>query len=198
MSEKYKALRSATLKPGMGYCRLSEELPKNLTPDSPAIQVMTDLKRATAFTVEPDVSVDAALQKMIYCGVRLLLVAGSDGAVIGIVTARDIMGEQPVHVASSERIARDKVIVEQIMTTQNNVDVLNMEDVMNASVGDIIVTLREAGHQHALVVDTGQTTGKQIIRGIFSTTQIGRQLGVEIQPTGIKQSFAELEAVLIR
>lgn len=198
MSEKYKALRSASLKPGIGYYRLSEELSKNLTPDSPAVQVMTDLKRVTAFTVEPNVPVDAALQKMIYCGVRLLLVTDHDGAVIGIITARDIMGEQPVHVASTERIARDKVTVEQIMTAQNSVDVLNMEDVMNAGIGDIIVTLRKAGHQHALVVDTDQASGKQIIRGIFSTTQIGRQLGVEIQPTGIKQSFAELEAVLLR
>ncbi len=198
MIEKYKALHTASLKRGIGYYRLSEELPRNLTPDSPAVQVMTDLKRVTAFTVEPGASIDAALQKMIFCGVRLLLVTDQEGAVIGLVTARDIMGEMPVHVASSERIARDQVVVEQIMTTPDHVDVLAMEDVSRASVGDIVMTLRAAGHQHALVVDTEQATGNQTIRGIFSTTQLGRQLGIEIQPTGIKQSFAELEAVLIR
>lgn len=196
MIEKYKALHSASLKQGIGYYRLSTELSKNLTADSPAAQVMTDLKRVTAVTLEPNASIDAALQKMIYCGVRLLLVVGSDGAVAGIITARDIMGEKPIHIVSTQRIARDEVIVEQIMTMQDNVDVLTMEEVLRASVGDIIVTLRQAGHQHALVVDTDAATGKQIIRGIFSTTQIGRQLGVEIQPTGIVQSFAELEVLL--
>lgn len=197
MLEKYRALRSVRLMPGIDYYRLAEELPKNVSADSPAVHVMTDLKRVTALTVAPDVTIGAALQKMIHCGVRLLLVTDPGGAVVGIVTARDIMGEKPVHVVSTERIAREDVIVEQIMTTQNNVDVLAMDDVARASVGDIIMTLRAAGKQHALVVDIEPATGRQVIRGIFSTTQIGRQLGVEIQPTGIVQSFAELEAVLI-
>jgi hypothetical protein len=39
-------------------------------------------------------------------------------------------------------------------------------------------------------------SGAEIVRGIFSTTQIGKQLGMEIQPTGRAQNFAELEALL--
>ncbi|WP_028989180.1 CBS domain-containing protein [Thermithiobacillus tepidarius DSM 3134] len=196
MAERYKVLRSGTLDKGISFYRFSQELPKIVTPDSPAIDVMTDLKRVTAVTIAPDVPIDAALQKMIHAEVRMLLVTDQKHEVVGLITARDLMGEKPVHFASQERLPRERILVEHIMTPQPDIQVLHMEDVLHSRVGDIIMTLREAGRQHALVVEPDGLDKSQVIRGIFSTTQIGRQLGMEIQPTGIVQNFAQLEAVL--
>jgi hypothetical protein len=53
-------------------------------------------------------------------------------------------------------------------------------------VGNIVLTLKNANRQHALVVEPHEDaalSGAEIVRGIFSTTQIGKQLGMEIQPT---------------
>lgn len=165
-----------------------------VTVESPALEVMTDLRRVQVVTVEPDEKADVALQQMIHAGVRLLLVTSQADEVVGVLTARDVMGERPVKVASTERIPRDQVTVQHIMTPLEDLDALNLSDVRRARVGDIVVTLRAAGRQHSLVME--QTPEGELVCGIFSVTQIGRQLGVEISPGGQAQSFAELAQLL--
>ncbi|MEN8131591.1 MAG: CBS domain-containing protein [Pseudomonadota bacterium] len=161
----------------------------------PAMMVMTDLSLTQAFTTPASTPIDEALQKMIYCGIRMLLITDPDEAVIGLITARDIMGNQPVAFASQEGIPRAKVCVGDIMMGRDNIQTLNMREVERSTIGDIVVTLSESGRQHALVIEQ-EPDGKVMVRGIFSTTHIGYKLGVEIQPLGAVQSFAELEAVL--
>jgi CBS-domain-containing membrane protein len=183
-----------------------QSLPKNtpihhpITPEvvhasEPALSVMTDLKATQAFTLTANIPIDEALQKMIHCGIRMLLVVDPDDNMVGLITSRDIMGDKPVNFASKEKIPRVKICVGDIMTPLENVYVLPMKEVERAVIGDIVVTLRETGNQHALVAEA-PPDGKIIIRGLFSTTHIGYKLGLDIQPTGVVQSFAELEAAL--
>ncbi len=193
----YKALVPHTLNPETSFYQYRQGLPDKVTADSPALDVMTDLTRVKAVTVGPDVAIDSALQKMIYAEVRLLLVTDSRNTLLGLITARDIMGERPVSFIAKTRMAREEVLVEHIMTPRDSIQVLRIDDIKNARVGDLILTLKEAGSQHSLVVEKTASGKNEIIRGIFSTTQIGKQLGVDIQPTGKVQSFAELEAVLL-
>jgi hypothetical protein len=40
--------------------------------------------------------------------------------------------------------------------------------------------------------------GRQRVRGIFSSTQIARQLGVAIQTSAVAQTFSDIEATLVR
>jgi hypothetical protein len=82
------------------------------------------------------------------------------------------------------------------MTPHERLEVMLYEDVLKARVGDIIATLRRSGRQHALVVDTDSATRLPGIRGIFSTTQIARQIGAEITLPGHAANFAELGAAL--
>lgn len=195
MPEKYKILRSETLQTPVAYYRRDIEEARVVTPDSPALDVMTDLRYVRAVTIPPSTVIDQALQRMIHAEVRMLLVVDAEHCVVGIITARDILSEKPVHYSSQHRVPREEILVEHIMTPRDQIQVLHLEAVMQANVGDIILTLREVCRQHALVMDKDRH-GRPLIRGIFSTTQIGRQLGVEIQPTGRVQSFAELEALL--
>jgi hypothetical protein len=81
------------------------------------------------------------------------------------------------------------------MTSHEQLDVLYMVDIVNARVGDIVETLKRAGRQHALVVDLDDDH-RQVVRGIFSTKQISKQLGVEFAPTEIAKTFAEMGAAL--
>jgi hypothetical protein len=74
-------------------------------------------------------------------------------------------------------------------------EALWMSDVREAKVGDIIATLHEAGRQHAIVVED-TPIGEVMLRGIFSVTQIGRRMGIDIESTGQVQSFAKLESIL--
>ena len=84
------------------------------------------------------------------------------------------------------------------MTSKSHMEVLQFSDVERARVDDIIQTLRESARQHAVVVQPNPGGDEMLLRGLFSITQIGRQLGIEIEPSGAVQCFAELEALLSR
>ena len=111
-------------------------------------------------------------------GVRLLLVTGENDEIIGPVTAKDIQGEKPIKIAQASRTPHSQIAVDAVMTPQSSIEVLNMLSVRNAQVGHIVTTLQPLARQHALVVEVDPVTKAQCVRGIFSTSQIGKQLGV--------------------
>ncbi|HCK80463.1 MAG TPA: hypothetical protein PK880_06755 [Candidatus Competibacter sp.] len=78
------------------------------------------------------------------------------------------------------------------MTIRPKLDALLMEGVSRARVGDIIATLRQVDRQHALVLDGEPETGTQVVRGIFSLSQIGLRLGLNIDPSRRPTPYAEL------
>lgn len=193
----YLPLPSTLLQPGVGYGQPTQPVPEKVTLDDPAVSVMTDLTRVTAVIILPGDPADEAQRRMIQRGVRLLLVVDQDRKVLGLVTATDILGEKPVLAASQRGLRREEVTVRDIMTPQERLEVLGMTDVRAAKVGHIVATLRKAGRQHALVVDY-DGKGRQSVRGLFSATQIARQLGVSIQTSEVARTFSEIEALLGR
>jgi hypothetical protein len=62
-------------------------------------------------------------------------------------------------------------------------------------VGDILTTLKTAGRQHAIVVEEN-ADGTQTVRGLFSATQIARQLGVQLNTAEVVKIFSEIEAAV--
>lgn len=164
-----------------------------VTLDDSAITVMTDLKRVRAITISADNSIEFALELMKHAGIRMLVVADSNNKIEGLVTARDIMGEKPVNIMSSHRIPRNEIQVKQIMTPLFQLDPLRKSDVEHATVRDIIMKLKDAGRQHAIVVEPEEDNRGYFLRGIFSVSQIGRQLGIDIPADGPVQSFAAFE-----
>lgn len=164
--------------------------------DSLATEVMTDLRRVTPVTIGPDTPVVEANRVMIARGVRALFVVGEPRRVLGIVTSTDVLGERPIQVAQERSIHYDEVVVGDIMTPSDRLEVLDLHDVVRARIGDIIATLKLAGRQHALVVD-GATAQNATISGIFSLTQIARRLGIPPQQVhDIARTFAEIEALI--
>ena len=81
------------------------------------------------------------------------------------------------------------------MVSRENIEVLSLRDVSHARVGDIVETLKHAERQHALVVDDQGSNNENSVRGIFSLTQIARQLGVDIQIHKLDHTFAEIAQI---
>jgi len=169
---------------------------RSVDSDSPALSVMTDLSQSRLVTVRAGTGLDEALDLMIRAGVRMLMVIDDRQRIVGLVTSRDINGEKPIHFASEQRVTRNTIQIADIMTAKSHMEVLQFADVERAHVGDIIQTLRESARQHAVVVQQNPGGDEMLLRGLFSITQIGRQLGIEIEPSGAVQSFAELETLL--
>lgn len=197
----YAPLRHSMAKAGDRY-----ELPTPVAAapvrlDSPATDVMTDLRRVSAVTVNSETLIADANQVMIARNVRNLFVVDDARQVFGIVTATDLLNERPIQVAQARGIRYDKVVVRDIMTPADRLEVLDLHDVLRARVGDVVATLKIAGRQHALIVEVEGTEGRascrRTVRGIFSLTQIARQLGIPPQPVhDIARTFADIEAVI--
>lgn len=197
MLRDYPPLAALRLQPGAGYAQPTQPVPEKVAADDAALSVMTDFTRVTAVIILPGDSVDEAHRRMIQRGVRLLLVVDQDRKVVGLITATDILGEKPVQAASERGLRREEVMVRDVMTPQERLEVLDLTDVRASKVGHIVTTLRKAGRQHALVVE-GDVHGRHTVRGLFSATQIARQLGATIQTNEVARTFSEIEAMLSR
>ena len=150
--------------------------------DSPAAEVMTTFKVVHPVTTRSEVAIDAALKKMKTTGVRLLFVTNDADQIIGLVTAKDIMGERPIQITQQTQAPRAEITVAAVMTPQPDICALDAQVVRDARVGDIIETLRAQERQHALVVKTDKATQSQRVIGMFSTSQISKLLGYNVTP----------------
>jgi CBS-domain-containing membrane protein len=190
----FRPLPAHTLDAHTTVCR--PDAPKPVTIDSFALEAMTDLQRVYAAVIEPQESMEAAKQYMIQRGVRLLLVLDQAKNLLGLITANDIQGEKPMRVVQERGIRHSEIIVSDVMTPLDRVQAIPIEEARSAKVGHVIASLKSAGRQHALVVET-VSSGHTAVRGIFSLSQIARQLGVPIQTTEVAKTFAEIEVMLM-
>jgi CBS domain-containing protein len=193
----YAPLGFELLQAGAGYAQPTQVVPDRVTLEDPAPQVMTDLKATTAVIVLSGDALDEAHRRMIQRGVRLLLVVDQDRRVVGVITATDILGEKPMRVIAQRGIRREELLVRDVMSPQETLEVLDLAAVRTAKVGHIVATLKRSGRQHALAVER-DSAGRQSVRGLFSATQIARQLGVAIPTSEIARTFSEIEAQLAR
>jgi len=204
----YQALPIRELGGGAGFRRPMQAHAARIGLESPAAEVMTDLLRASPATIRPQAPIGAANAFMIKRGVRLLLVVDGREEVLGVITAADILGERAIQVAIERATKRDELSVEDLMTPAGRVEVLDLSDVQGARVGHVLETLRRAGRQHALVVDhdvlppsgpLDKPLRRAMVRGIFSISQVARQLGVALQTGGeVARTFSEIESALGR
>lgn len=195
----HKPLPTTKMKAGVRWIPAEINSPKPISVDSPAIEVMTDLQRVHAVTVAAGETITRATRLMIARRIRLLLVVNADGLIEGLISARDTMGEKPVKLLQERRDAKyEELTVGDLMVPRHQIDVLDIETVLRANVGAIIATLKEFGRQHALVLETDPVRGVQIVRGIFSATQIARQLGVAIPILEVAHTFAEISSALAK
>jgi hypothetical protein len=162
--------------------------------DSPAVDVMTDLTRVTAATVRRLATVEEANRKMIARGVRSLFVV-DERRILGILTATDLLGEKPVQIGHELGIRHDEVQVQDVMTPAEQLEVIDFGHVLEATVGDVVATLERARRQHALVSDFQEASTRQRVRGIFSLSQIARQLGISDVTPDLGRTFAQIAAV---
>jgi CBS domain-containing protein len=196
---QYQPLRQRRPAAGEAFYLQRQETVARVQADSPATDVMTDLTRVAAVAIRSLASLEEAHRTMIASGVRALFVVDDQPTILGIITSTDLMGERPVQVAHQRGVRYDEVMVRQVMTPADRIEAMELDDVLRARVGDIVASLRHSGRQHALVIGSapGASGAARTVRGIFSLTQIARQLGLPPNPAhDVARTFAEIEAAI--
>jgi CBS domain-containing protein len=166
-------------------------LPERVKLDNPALDVMTDFRRLTAFIATPGDTIRQAEERMFRRKVRLLFVMDAEDRVAGLVTSTDIHGEKPMQLVQSRGIRRDEVLVADIMTPVDRLEAVDFDDLSHARVGHVLETLKARGRQHALVIEN--VKGQQMVRGLLSLSQLSKQLGINVEASEVASTFTEIE-----
>ncbi len=189
---EYSALNLDLLASG---ARVAEpQPPGRVTLDDPAFSVMTDLREVRAATTTPGEAMSRAHAQMIQRGVRLLFVLDPQGAIVGVITATDLLGEKPMRFMQSHGVSHAEIQVSDLMTPASMLEAIPMQDVAQMRVGHIVATHKALRRQHLMVAEDG---GRRV-RGLFSMSQVARQLGLELQTMEVAQTFADIKAALAR
>lgn len=192
--DDYLPLAGRPLQGAVRICR-PDSGRTQVTLESPAVDVMTDLTQVAPVVVDPQAPMDVAHDYMMLRGVRMLLALDMDETLAGIITATDLLGEKPVAVVRDQRVHHSDILVADLMTPASRLQAIDMRHVATARVGHIVSSLQQSRRHHALVVQH-DAEGRPEVRGIFSLSQIARQLGMPLQLPEAAGSFAEIEAAL--
>jgi CBS-domain-containing membrane protein len=182
MTGSYQPLEFSNIPVGVSYAKPPLKTPVGLTLDSPAIEAMTDLREITALTVERTNTLKATRERMRKLGVRMLLVTGATGSVMGVITVTDLDSGRAEKIAAKTGEAAEDLLVQDIMTLTGRIEVLRLADIEQASVGDLLVSLRAVRRRHGLVVWSNPGSGEDEICGILSLTRTCAYLGLKVSP----------------
>lgn len=177
---KYEALPTTAILPN-GTMLHAHHLPELVHMDDPALSVMSDFTLSPPHTIEPDATMDHAIHEMEVSGVHLLLVISEGGHFQGIISSEDLWGEKPIKLIQERRIHRDQVLVKTIMVPYTEITALDFTAIKSARVGNIVKTLSEHKQHYALAVSpSADYPDMQMIRGIFTASQISKQLHADM------------------
>ena len=193
--QTYAALAVSMLPGRATFEQLRQASAQRVSLEDPALAVMTDLRLVTAVTIDPEALIEHAMRVMIRRNVRLLFVVNVDNEIEGLITATDLLGEKPIQYLREHGGKRREIQIREIMTPHDRLEALAYEDVRSARVGHVLATLQRSRRQHALVAER-DAGGSVMVRGIFSTSQLARQLSRSVQTSEVAHSFAEIEAAL--
>jgi CBS-domain-containing membrane protein len=195
VNQKFDALPTVPLQKGATFLTPRQQLSERVELGDPALVVMTDFALVTAHKINPLETIEAARVKMIHYGVRMLFVVDDQSHILGLITATDLTGEKPMQVIQAQGIQHTDVLVKDIMTPREKLEVLCLDDVQKSVVGQVVATLQKQGRQHALVAER-RSDRSQVLRGMFSASQIGRQLAMPLHTHPVAETFAEIGAHL--
>ena len=157
--------------------------------------VQADGNNVQPVTVEAWFGLYQALDRMKTMGVRLLLVTDEHDFISGVITSYDLQSERPLRYAESAGMPYRDLTVSHIMTPISETPAVDYTFVRQSLVRHVINTLKELERPHILVVDA-TADHRQQIRGLFSTSHIGKILGRRIfEPLKAFHSLAEMKQI---
>lgn len=197
MESQFQSLPTVALPQTTDLVHLDARPSRPVTMDSPALEVMTDLKVVDPVSVHEDVTLQVAHALMVSRGIRLLFVTDDEGRLTGLVTATDVLGERPVQCMLEHNKRHADILVRDVMTPRNQLEALVLHDVADAKVGHMVATMKRLGRQHALVVEHNSDTGHYEVCGLLSTSHMARRLGISLNFIRVPQAFSEIQHSLL-
>jgi signal-transduction protein with cAMP-binding, CBS, and nucleotidyltransferase domain len=153
-------------------------LPELVHLDDSATSIFIDFSEHMIATISPQAAIDVAIHEMKMHHQQMLLVEQAN-RIIGLVGYEDVVSERPLRIMHEKKLNRSEITVEMVMKTANQILAIDSASLKHAQVGHIINTIKEHA-AHYLFVIKKRKDGKHVIKGLFATSQIGRQLHIDL------------------
>lgn len=159
---------------------------QRITLKSSALEVFTDFSKVEPQVVDSNTTAVEARKLMIQAHVRLKFIVDKNDHFIGVISTDDLL-ERKIVQQVALRVKRDEIMVVDLMRPKRDLVALDINEIQEASIGDVVALLQNSHQQHCLVQDADN----HVIRGIFSASDISRKLKlpIEIQESS---SFSEV------
>lgn len=181
---------------------LTQPATKPLSPESPAISVLTDFSVVTPQSIADDMPIDEAHLKMRHGGIRLLFVMDNKDHCVGVLTAKEVIGTRRINLAMQQRnIDRLEVTAGMVMTPWHNLSAMPITQLTSLTIEDLVRSMESFTEQHLLVTEQNANQALSV-RGIISATDIqnamGKQANAKVPDTvvPIANSFADICKVI--
>lgn len=169
---------------------ISPEQFQEINLKSPAVEIFTDFKDHKALMIDGDTMAITALELMIKTHVRMNIVVAEHDNFIGIISTNEL-SEQNIVAKLSKGITREDVLVKDLMIPKSDFHAFDYNELLRASVGDVVSTLENYQLRHCLVLDQKS----HHIRGVISSSDIARKLHIHMD-LNVKQSFGSVYDVV--
>jgi CBS domain-containing protein len=152
-----------------------------LEPGDSAFYALTDFRRESPGTIQPRVSIDAALAEMNRLGVHALLVTEEesnqeDPQILGLITEYDIQRVRPHRYDGTSAIIKPKYAsVGDVMTPSTELSLVHLESLQSLAAFEVYEMFQGTGLTHLLVVET-QGDDLFAARGLLSRATLARRL----------------------
>ena len=181
---------------------LTTPAPKHLTPESPAMSVLTDFTQVMPQSIAGDTPIDEAHLKMRHGGIRLLFVMDKQAHCVGVLTAKEVIGTRRINLAMQQRnLERSEVTAAMIMTPWEKLSAMPLEQLASLTIEDLVLSMESFTEQHLLITER-KPNQELSVRGIISATDIqtvmGSHLNTQLPSTVVPmaRSFADICQVI--
>ena len=139
---------------------------------TPALAILTDFRRHTPPMVSGYLEATEALEMMLAENVKIKLVVDENKEFIGVISIDDLSHHNLLLKQMALHIKHDELLVRDLMHPRASINAVDFDQYKNATVGDVVATLKKAHQQYLLVVDKDA----HHIRGVVSSRDIASRL----------------------
>lgn len=159
---------------------------KLTTLESPAINIFTDFKEHKALIIEGETKAVDAINLMAKAHVQMKIVVNNTNDFAGVITTKEL-SEQNIVAEVAKGVGRSEILVRDMMLPRENLYAFDINEIKNAKVQDVLVSLKNYKLSHCLVVDRQN----HHIRGVISSSDVARKLHLPMT-IDTKSSFNEV------
>ena len=146
------------------------------TLQTPAMELIHDFKKFHPMAIDSSTSADELKSLMLRLHIRLISVVDSHAHFIGIVSLEDLSDQNLIR-KQAEGFSRSDIRAADFMTRRKDLLAFDREEIEDASIGDVVESLKQHARKECLVVDRHSHE----ICGIFAISEISQKLRQPIE-----------------